>query len=39
MNENFGKPARTGVCLRHPGRTEASRGGFTDIINYEREFW
>jgi hypothetical protein len=22
MNENFGKPARTGVCLRHATRTE-----------------
>ncbi|QXE21819.1 hypothetical protein B6N60_00497 [Richelia sinica FACHB-800] len=21
MNENFGKPARTGVCLQHAART------------------
>ncbi|WP_256443761.1 hypothetical protein [Richelia sinica] len=27
------------VCLRHATRTGVSRGGFTDIINYEREFW
>ncbi|QXE24777.1 hypothetical protein B6N60_03486 [Richelia sinica FACHB-800] len=27
MNENFGKPARTEVCLRHAARTEVWKFG------------
>ncbi|WP_390840612.1 HMA2 domain-containing protein [Richelia sinica] len=29
MNENFGKPARTEVCLRHPARTEVHRSNYS----------